>query len=258
VSAGHGTHGLYVDRRSPVHAARPECKVVAAIAFVFAVVAAPREAFWAFGAFAAIIAGVAALARVPLKLLARRLVIEAPFLAFAFFLPFVGQGARVDVLGVSLSTSGMWGAWNILAKGTLGVATAALLVATTPIASLLTGLDRLRVPRVMTAITGFMVRYLDVVGGELKRMNIARRSRGHDPRWFWQARAVASTAGSLFVRSFERGERVHLAMVSRGYDGRLPAPHRLATVEVGVTTWVAALALPAIAATVTAIAWLAR
>jgi cobalt/nickel transport system permease protein len=62
----------------------------------------------------------------------------------------------------------------------------------------------------------------------------------------------------LFVRSFERGERVHLAMVSRGYDGRLPAPHRLATVEVGVTTWVAALALPAIAATVTAIAWLAR
>jgi cobalt/nickel transport system permease protein len=256
VSAGHGTHGLYVDRHSPVHAARPECKVLGAVAFVFAVVAAPREEFWAFGAFAAILVAVAVLARVPLSLLARRLVIELPFLAFAFFLPFVGRGPRVDVLGVSLSTSGLWGAWNILAKGTLGVATAALLVATTPIASLLSGLDRLRVPRVMTAITGFMVRYLDVVGGELKRMNIARRSRGHDPRWFWQARAVASTAGSLFVRSFERGERVHLAMVSRGYTGRLPAHHE--TLEVGAATWLTVMSVPAAAATITAIAWLAR
>jgi cobalt/nickel transport system permease protein len=123
---------------------------------------------------------------------------------------------------------------------------------------LLSGLDRLRVPRVMTGITGFMVRYLDVVGGELKRMNIARRSRGHDPRWFWQARAVASTAGSLFVRSFERGERVHLAMVSRGYAGRLPAPDGPGAAEAGATTWLTALAVPAIAATVTVIAWLAR
>ena len=35
---------------------------------------------------------------------------------------------------------------------------------------------------------------------------------------------LATGLGALFVRSFERGERVHLALVSRGYDGRLPAP----------------------------------
>ena len=57
-------------------------------------------------------------------------------------------------------------------------------------------------------------------------MGVARQSRGYDPRWLWQARAVASSAGTLFVRSFERGERVHLAMVSRGYAGAMPGPRR--------------------------------
>ena len=67
-----------------------------------------------------------------------------------------------------------------------------------------------------------MVRYSDVLLDELRRMRIARLSRGHDPRWLWQSRAIGATAGTLFVRSFERGERVHIAMLSRGYDGRMP------------------------------------
>ena len=64
-----------------------------------------------------------------------------------------------------------------------------------------------------------MVRYGDVITGEMRRMKIARESRGYDPRWIWQAKAVARSAGALFVRSYERGERVYLAMASRGYAG---------------------------------------
>jgi cobalt/nickel transport system permease protein len=254
MSAGHGTHGLYVARPSALHDLRAECKLVGAVTFVVAVVATPREAFWAFGVFAAVVACVAHLGNIPLRLLGRRLTLELPFLAFAFFLPIVGTGERVDVLGLSLSVDGLWGAWNILAKGTLGVAVASLLVATTPIASLLQALDRLRVPRVVTAIAGFMARYLDVVGGELRRMTVARQSRAHDPHWFWQARAVASTAGSLFVRSFERGERVYLAMLSRGYDGRLPVATGPMPDDAS-SDWLRALALPAIGALVSLLAW---
>jgi cobalt/nickel transport system permease protein len=69
---------------------------------------------------------------------------------------------------------------------------------------------------------GFMLRYLEVVGDELRRMRIASASRGfsaRDPR-HWPV--LAKGVGALFIRSFERGERVHLAMVSRGYSGRLP------------------------------------
>ena len=97
-----------------------------------------------------------------------------------------------------------------------------------------------------------MVRYADVVTGELHRMRVARESRGHDPRWIWQAKAVASTAGALFVRSYERGERVYLAMVSRGYDGAMPQLHHH---RAGRAEWAMALSLPAAAAAVSATAW---
>jgi cobalt/nickel transport system permease protein len=47
-------------------------------------------------------------------------------------------------------------------------------------------------------------------------------SRGYEPRWLWQGGPLAQSAGSLFIRSFERGERVHQAMVARGFSGRIP------------------------------------
>jgi cobalt/nickel transport system permease protein len=221
-AAGNGLDGLYVAGESPVHRMAPEVKIGVTVAYVFAVVATPREALWAFAGDAGLLVGVIALAGLSPALLARRLRLEIPFLLFAAFMPFTGAGPHVEVLGVSLSEPGLWAAWNIVAKGTLGVAASIVLAATTPIADLLRGLDRLHVPRVITAIAGFMVRYLGIVAGEGHRMHVARQSRGYDPRWLWQARGMAASAGTLFVRSYERGERVYLAMLARGYDGTMP------------------------------------
>jgi cobalt/nickel transport system permease protein len=251
VGAGH-SHALHLPGTSPLHRARPQCKLAAAFLFVLAVVATPREAFWAFGVYAVALAVLARVAGLPLATLARRLVIELPFLLFAVFLPLVGQGERVEVAGVALSVEGLWAAWNIVAKGTLGVATSVILAATTPVPELLRGLERLRLPAAFTTIAGFMVRYGDVIADEVRRMRIARVSRGHDPRWIWQARAVAASAGTLFIRSYERGERVYLAMVSRGYAGSMPVLEDLGATR---AQWLAALALPAAAALVAVTAW---
>ncbi|MGH2814912.1 MAG: cobalt ECF transporter T component CbiQ, partial [Actinomycetota bacterium] len=185
MGTGHA-HPLYRPGTSPLHRARPQCKLAAAVLFVLAVVATPREAFWAFGVYALLLTLLARVARLPLPTLARRLVIELPFLLFAVFLPLVGQGQRVEVLGMSLSVEGLWAAWNIVVKGTLGVATSVILAATTPVPELLRGLERLRLPAAFTTVAGFMVRYADVIGDEVRRMRIARISRGHDPRWIWQ------------------------------------------------------------------------
>ena len=245
MAQGHpgGLDGLYAAGTSPVHRMAPEVKIAATVAYVFAVVATPRQALWAFGGDALLLAGVVALAGLPPALVARRLRIEIPFLLFAAFMPFTGASPRVDVLGVSLSEPGLWAAWNIVAKGTLGVAASIVLAATTPVADLLRGLDRLRVPRVITAIAGFMVRYLGIVADEGRRMQVARQSRGYEPRWLWQARGMAASAGTLFVRSYERGERVYLAMLARGYDGTMPAlgGHRASAAD----WWPAALPLMA-------------
>lgn len=223
---------------SPVHRLPAHVKLVAAVVFVVGVVATPRTAVAAFAVDAAAVAFVVAAARLSPGRVARRLVIEVPFVAFALLLPFVARGEQVVVAGVDLSVDGLWSAWNILAKGTIGVAVAVVLTATTPVGDLLAGLGRLRVPVALTAIGGFMVRYGEVLAGEVERLRIARVSRGDDPRWLWQARSVATTAGALFVRSFERGERVHVAMVARGFDGTWP---EVDVAPVPRSDWVVAL-----------------
>ncbi|HVM26104.1 MAG TPA: cobalt ECF transporter T component CbiQ [Mycobacteriales bacterium] len=251
MGAGHES-GLYRPGTSLVHRLPPECKLLAVFAFVLAVVATPREQFWAFGVFALVLVAVARLAQVPLLLLLRRLVIEVPFVLFAVLLPFVSQGERVDVLGVSLSESGLLAGFNILAKATLGATATILLATTTDVRGLLRGLERLRLPRSFLAILSFMIRYADVIAGEMQRMKVARASRGYDPRSLLQARALAASAGALFLRAYERGERVYLAMVSRGWTGSMPMlDERRAT----SSQWATALALPAAAVVISASAW---
>ena len=213
---------LHLDVASPVHRLAPEAKIAATLLFTIVVVATPRAEFAAFGGYALLIAAVAATARVPAGWLLKRATIELPFVLLAVALPFAGGGERVDWLGLSLSAEGLLGAWNIAAKGTLGVLASLLLAATTPMRDLILGLDRLRCPSVVTQIATFMLRYLDILAGDARRMRIARLSRGYDPRFLWQVKAFAVGIGALFLRAYERGERVYLAMVSRGYDGRLP------------------------------------
>lgn len=256
MGAGHA-HVLYRESTSPVHRLPPEVKITAMVVFTVAVVATPREAYWAFGGYALLVAAVAALARVGPRWLLSRTLIELPFVLFAFALPFLGAGERVEVAGLSLSVDGLLGGWNILAKGTLGVLASLLLAATTTTRDLIVGLDRLRCPQILTQIATFMLRYLDVLVGEARRMRVARVSRGDDPRFLWQLRGFAAGVGALFLRAFERGERVYLAMVSRGYSGRMPAVWQGAGAAtagqwaVGATVPVAAVAIAAVSVVLT-------
>lgn len=251
MGAGHA-HNLYRPGNSPVHALPPHCKLAATFGFVVVVVSTPREAVWAFGLYAVLIAAAAAAARIPAGFLLRRLLIEVPFVAFAVLMPFVAQGERVDFLGMSLSVSGLWGAWNVLAKGTLGVAASVLLASTTELRALLLGLQRLKLPPLLVQIASFMIRYGDVIGDELRRMSIARRSRGFEARGIRHWGVLAKTAGALFIRSYERGERVYLAMVSRGYAGSMPVIDEVAATR---TQWAYAAALPVTALAVCLMGW---
>ncbi|MCX6466358.1 MAG: cobalt ECF transporter T component CbiQ [Pseudonocardiales bacterium] len=221
MGAGH-SHPLYLPGTSVVHRLPAEVKILAAFLGVVCVVVTPREAFPVFGGYLLLLAAVWAAARIPPGWIAVRSLIEAPFVVLAVLLPFTGGGPTVDVLGLALSAEGLLGAWNILVKGTLGVLTSLTLAATTPLRDLLLGLQRLRAPALVVTIATLMLRYVDVIAAEARRMRLARISRGHDPRFLWQARATATGIGALFIRSYERGERVHLAMLSRGWAGEMP------------------------------------
>lgn len=219
MAAPHG-HLLYYSAdpaASPLHRAEPHHKLLGLLGFTLLVVATPGEQRWLFLGHAALLLAVLGVSRVPVRFVATRMLVETPVVVFALLLPLVATGPSTEVLGVSVSEPGLTAAVTLLLKATLGVVAALLLAATTQPHDLVRGLERLRLPAPLVQIMAFMVRYLEVVGADLARMRVALVSRGfraRDPR-HWPA--LASALGALFIRSYERGERVHLAMISRGH-----------------------------------------
>ena len=109
----------------------------------------------------------------------------------------------------------------MLLKSLIAGASAVLLVCTTPFSGLLAALQADALPRLLLAIIAFLYRYLFLLQGEFLRLVRAARSRncGSRPAGVRLA-AAGGIVGSLFLRTYARGERVYTAMLARGYDGR--------------------------------------
>jgi cobalt/nickel transport system permease protein len=143
---------------------------------------------------------------------------------------------RLGGWAVTFSESGTERFVSTVAKSWISVQAAILLATTTPVQGLLVAMRAVRVPRLLVAVIGLMWRYLFVLADEAGRLLRARaaRSGASSQRGAraggsiaWRARATGGMAGSLFLRSLERADRLYAAMVSRGYDGEtraLPAP----------------------------------
>lgn len=202
---------------SVLHRAPPRVKLIGLVVFAVIVVATPREWFGAFALYAAFVIGMLVAARIPLTTVLRRMVIEVPFLMFALLMPFIATGPRVEAGPFSLSVEGLWGAWGLLIKATLALLASVVLVSTTEPRRIVLALESLRMPRQLTSIMAFMLRYLDVIVGESARMRTAREARGFVGRGPRSWGVLAKGVGALFARSHARGERVHLAMLARGH-----------------------------------------
>ncbi len=232
----------------------PETKLAALVATAAAVVALPAAAIAGFVTVALVLAALAAWARVPLRWLAGRLWLELPFAIYAALLPFVAAAPDARVFGMPWSSAGAIAAAALLAKATLSLLAASIVAATTPTADLLRGAERLGLPALLVAVAGFMLRYVDLVADDLRRARVAMVARGFRGRGAGAARVLGSALGHLFVRAFERGERVHHAMLARGYAGRLPPSGGR---RAGPAAWAAAALVPLIAWSCVALARLA-
>lgn len=230
-----------------LHALPATTKLIGLLAFVLTVVAIPGPSYAALAALLGLALLILVSTGVPARHLAPRLLVEVPFLVFALVLPFVALGPKVTVGPFQLSQTGLEGAWTLVAKGTIGVMCGVAFAVTTTARDLVEALQRLRVPALMIAVFTFMIRYTGVVADEMRRMRIARESRGFQAGTVRSWPVLASSLGALFVRSYERGERVHLAMLSRGHTGTFrladhPSPR--------AGQWLVALAPAAVAVAV--------
>jgi len=251
VAVAHGHHHghdagekLYIHRHTAIHRLPSHLKILSLFTFLVIVVATPIERYQAFMAYGLMIISLLMIAQLPVFTILKRATVEIPFLLFAFLMPFVAGGEKIEFLGVALSKEGALSAASIITKGTIGVLTAILLSGSTPSREVIRGFKLLRMPSLLVQIMSFMLRYVHVVTAELERMRISRMSRGFMERGIRDWKFIANTAGVLFIRSYERGERVHTSMIARGYRGELPdtisAPLR--TLDKAI-----AIAIPAVA-----------
>jgi cobalt/nickel transport system permease protein len=222
--------GLAGDPASRVHGLDPRAKLLALTGVTLVAVSAPLGAWPAYVACAAVLAAVAASAGVGARTLWRRSRTVLPLVLLAgASIPFLHPGgASWDVGPLTLSEAGLAIFAAAGAKALIGTAGAVLLGATTGFPAVLRALEALRAPRLLVLVGGLTYRYLFVLAGEARRMRVALTARGHAPRHALGAGALGRVVTALFLRAHARGERVHVAMLARGWAGRTPQAAPLA------------------------------
>lgn len=202
----------YCDTGGPLQRMDARAKIVATLVYVVVVVATPIGWWGLLAGEALVLAFVVGLSGVPPRELFRRWL---GFLVLFGFLTLMVAPARPERATHGLAAV----AFAILVKDTLAFLATLLLAQVTPFRSLLVGLGRLGVPETLVATLQFMYRYLFVFAEELDRMVLARRSRTFRRSGSLDWGILSGLIGVLFLRSYERGERAHSAMLARGWDG---------------------------------------
>jgi cobalt/nickel transport system permease protein len=197
----------------------PRAKIVTTIAFLVAVVSCDRYAVGALLPFLLYPVALVSMGEVPWRWLLRKLALAAPFAILVGIANPVLDRAPMEVAhGVTMA--GGWISFSsILLRFVLAVTASLAVVAGTGMNALCAGLAALGTPRVFTAQLLFLWRYTFVLGGEGARMATAREARGG--RGSPTLAVYGSLAGHLLLRAFERAERIHRAMLARGFDGEM-------------------------------------
>ena len=223
-------HHAFIDKFSRgttfIHRVDPRAKVLFFLPLVVLVNLTPIRLGSIFAGYAGLLLAIALAARVPLGYLAKRLALVLPFvLVIILFIPFLTQGevawrGQLWGLEVSVTWEGLRGAANVLIKAMVCALALLLLVSTTRFDHLLRALEELWVPRVILLILSFLYRYLFILIEQAQQMKRARDARSVGRRRL-DVRAAGGMAGVLFLRTYERAERVYQAMLARGFDGEI-------------------------------------
>ncbi|NUN49861.1 MAG: cobalt ECF transporter T component CbiQ [Candidatus Brocadiae bacterium] len=235
----------------PLQALDARCKVLGFAALIVCSVSVPRERWQPAAAFLAAAALLLLLARLPWGPLLKRLLLLLPILAaVALVVPLSKAWAGADRValwpdGPLVPRPALLVAWNVSAKALTGTVLALVLAGTTGAPALLDAFSRLRFPRHLLLIASFIHRYTATLVEELERMRRARDARGWRGRWLWHTPVLGRMLGTLFLRSYERGERVWLAMLARGWNGRFYSspPRPLAPHDLAFVGWMLAAGL---------------
>jgi cobalt/nickel transport system permease protein len=238
----------YRPRTSPIHALDPRVKLVLALAYILTAALAPIAAWSIYILLFSIILSVEILSGLGVGFVLKRAALALPFVLAA--LPVIFTNGEIVLFSLPIGSwtltgyaEGLERFISVALKSWLSVQAAIVLASSTPFPDLLQAMRAIRIPRLLVAMFGLMWRYLFVFVDEALRLMRARAARsgvvaetGRRPGGSvtWRARVAGGMAGNLFLRAFERSDRIYMAMISRGYDGEI---RTLPMTAIGSGSW---------------------
>ena len=231
----------YQPRASLLHQLDARIKLALTLMFILTTALTPHNAWPVYLLLLSVILAVGVLSELGLAFVLKRSTLAFIFVLAAVPVIFTLQGqtlflVKLGAWSVPITQPGLERFVSITLKSWISVQAAILLTASTPFPELLTAMRALRLPRLLVAIIGLMWRYLFVLVDEafrLTRARAARSGQSDQPNLktggslVWRARVAGGMAGNLFLRAFDRSDRIYMAMLARGYDGEarsLPTP----------------------------------
>ena len=240
------TFDRYELKESLIHSLDPRVKVVLTILFIISNVILPDGVWLAFLLSWGLVLSVNILANLSLGYIFKRSFIALPFALAAITSVFTLPGQTIFEFNLGswqliATDAGLIRFASILVRSWLSVQMAILLTTTTQFPDLMHALRHLRVPNLLVAIVSFTYRYLFVLVDEAMRLMRARAARsaaqlpggdgsgGSGGSILWRASTAGNMVGQLFLRSYERSDRVYNAMLARGYQGHFQTlnPHSM-------------------------------
>ena len=229
----HSFIDQYSGLDSFVHRLDPRTKLLCSLAFILAVVLTPSGTWKVFAVYLLVLLVLIWLSRLPPMYVFKKSLVIFPFvIMIAIFVPFFKQGqvaASWDIGSwhIAITYEGLAVLVNVIVKSWLCILCLIVLSSSTKFEQLLHGMYRLRVPQVFVQITSFMYRYMFVLADQAMRMQMARDSRNYGLNRSNIFKTMGNMIGMLFIRSYERAERIYAAMLSRGYSGEIVVVNQL-------------------------------
>lgn len=207
----HSYIDKYADLDSFIHRIDPRAKIIAFFIFILFIVLTNPTAYLSFLLYSLLILILLFISRIPISFIFKKSLVVIPFvLLISIFIPFIkGRDGLTLFCGIAM-------------KSYLSILSMILLTSSTKFTNFLKGLEGLKIPKIFIMIISFMYRYLFLMVDEVQRMQRAKESRtfGKISRRR-TIKTLSNIVGVLFVRSYERAERVYLAMCSRGFEGEV-------------------------------------
>jgi len=226
---------------SPIHLLDGRVKFVLAVTFILTASLTPAAAWPVYILLTALMLSVEILSELGIGYVLKRSLLALPFALAAFPVIFTsGETAffsfPIGSWTLTAHAEGLERFVSVMLKSWLSVQAAIVLASSTPFPELLQAMRAVGIPRLLVGMFGLMWRYLFVLVDEALRLMRARTARSGESAQagtkaggsiLWQAHLTGGMAGNLFLRAFERSDRIYIAMLSRGYDGEarlLPLP----------------------------------